>query len=85
MKFFIWDKVIGREKLQETESNGMLVFLDGTVMKDYEKLAELADAVAGVNKNLQEITYSSENMSTETKGVLQSIGKLQQNMRQFRV
>ena len=42
---------------------------------------ELADAVAGVNKN----TYSSENMSTETKGVLQSIGKLQQNMRQFRV
>ena len=39
----------------------------------------------GVNKNLQEITYSSENMSTETKGVLQSIGKLQQNMQQFRV
>lgn len=63
----------------------MLVFLDGTVMKDYEKLAELADAVAGVNKNLQGITYSSENMSTETKGVLQSIGKLQQNMQQFRV
>ena len=63
----------------------LVVFLDGTVMKDYEKLAELADAVAGVNKNLQEITYSSENMSTETKGVLQSIGKLQQNMRQFRV
>lgn len=28
---------------------------------------------------------SSENMSTETKSVLQSIGKLQQNMRQFRV
>ena len=47
--------------------------------------AELADAVAGVNKNLQGITYSSENMSTETKGVLQSIGKLQQNMQQFRV
>lgn len=45
----------------------------------------LADAVAGVNKNLQEITYSSENMSTETKSVLQSIGKLQQNMQQFRV
>ena len=63
----------------------MLVFLDGTVMNDYEKLAELADAVAGVNKNLQEITYSSENMSTETKGILQSIGKLQQNMQQFRV
>ena len=41
--------------------------------------------LAGVNKNLQGITYSSENMSTETKGVLQSIGKLQQNMRQFRV
>ena len=47
--------------------------------------AELADAVAGVNKNLQEITYSSENMSAETKGVLQSIGRLQENMQQFRV
>lgn len=47
--------------------------------------AELSDAVAGVNKNLQEITYSSENMSAETKGVLQSIGKLQENMQQFRV
>ena len=46
---------------------------------------ELADAVAGVNKNLQEITYSSENMSTETKGILQSIVKLQKNMHQFSV
>ena len=47
--------------------------------------AELADAVAGVNKNLQEITYSRENMSAETKGVWQSIGRLQENMQQFRV
>ncbi len=46
---------------------------------------ELADAVAGVNKNLEVFAYSSENMSTETKGILQSIGKLQQNMQQFRV
>ena len=124
-------KVLESVQTLATESNGILVFLDGTVMKDYEKLAdlakdykndagyyaevssslgqnasgvsdsihtingilsdinraqaELADAVAGVNKNLQEITYSSENMTAETKGVLQSIGKLQQNMQQFRV
>lgn len=57
---------------------------DTDQIMDYLEV-NLADAVAGVNKNLQKITYSSENMSTETKGVLQSIGKLQQNMRQFRV
>ena len=57
---------------------------DTDQIMDYLEV-NLADAVAGVNKNLQGVTYSSENMSTETKGVLQSIGKLQQNMRQFRV
>ena len=57
---------------------------DTDQIMDYLEV-NLADAVAGVNKNLQGITYSSENMSTETKGVLQSIGKLQQSMRQFRV
>lgn len=57
---------------------------DTDQIMDYLEV-NLADAVAGVNKNLQGITYSSEKMSTETKGVLQSIGKLQQNMRQFRV
>lgn len=57
---------------------------DTDQIMDYLEV-NLADAVAGVNKNLQGITYSSGNMSTETKGVLQSIGKLQQNMRQFRV
>ena len=59
---------------------------DTDQIMDYLEV-NLADAVGGVNKNLQEITYSSssENMSTETKGVLQSIGKLQQNMQQFRV
>lgn len=57
---------------------------DTDQIMDYLEV-NLADAVAGVNKNLQGITYSSENMSTETKGILQSIGKLQQNMQQFRV
>ena len=57
---------------------------DTDQIMDYLEV-NLADAVGGVNKNLQGITYSSENMSTETKAVLQSIGKLQQNMRQFRV
>lgn len=69
-----------------TIRNGMAFMntKDTDQIMDYLEV-NLADAVAGVNKNLQEITYSSENMSTETKGVLQSIGKLQQNMRQFRV
>lgn len=69
-----------------TIRNGMAFMntKDTDQIMDYLEV-NLADAVAGVNKNLQEITYSSENMSTETKGVLQSIGKLQQNMQQFRV
>ena len=57
---------------------------DTDQIMDYLEV-NLADAVGGVNKNLQEITYSSENMSAETKGVLQSIGRLQENMQQFRV
>ena len=57
---------------------------DTDQIMDYLEV-NLADAVGGVNKNLQGITYSSENIATETKCVLQSIGKLQQNMRQFRV
>ena len=69
-----------------TIRNGMAFMntKDTDQIMDYLEV-NLADAVGGVNKNLQGITYSSENMSTETKGVLQSIGKLQQNMRQFRV
>lgn len=69
-----------------TIRNGMAFMntKDTDQIMDYLEV-NLADAVGGVNKNLQEITYSSENMSTETKGVLQSIGKLQQNMQQFRV
>lgn len=69
-----------------TIRNGMAFMntKDTDQIMDYLEV-NLADAVAGVNKNLQGITYSSENMSTETKGVLQSIGKLQQNMQQFRV
>lgn len=69
-----------------TIRNGMAFMntKDTDQIMDYLEV-NLADAVAGVNKNLQGITYSSENMSTETKGVLQSIGELQQNMQQFRV
>lgn len=73
-------------KIVHTIRNGVAFMntKDTDQIMDYLEV-NLADAVGGVNKNLQEITYSSENMSTETKGVLQSIGKLQQNMRQFRV
>lgn len=73
-------------KIVHTIRNGVAFMntKDTDQIMDYLEV-NLADAVGGVNKNLQGITYSSENMSTETKGVLQSIGKLQQNMRQFRV
>lgn len=73
-------------KIVHTIRNGVAFMntKDTDQIMDYLEV-NLADVVAGVNKNLQGITYSSENMSTETKGVLQSIGKLQQNMRQFRV
>lgn len=73
-------------KIVHTIRNGVAFMntKDTDQIMDYLEV-NLADAVAGVNKNLQEITYSSENMSTETKGVLQSIGELQQNMQQFRV
>ena len=73
-------------KIVHTIRNGVAFMntKDTDQIMDYLEV-NLADAVGGVNKNLQGIAYSSENMSTETKGVLQSIGKLQQNMRQFRV
>ena len=118
------------EKLA-TESNNILVFIDGSVMQDYERLeslaksyiedaeyyanvskslgqnadgvnvairdisgiignisiaqGELADAVASVNDNLQQITYSSEEMSTETNKVMQSVEVLQNTMNEFQV
>ena len=118
------------EKLA-TESNNILVFIDGSVMQDYERLeslaksyiedaeyyanvskslgqnadgvnvairdingiignisiaqGELADAVASVNDNLQQITYSSEEMSTETNKVMRSVEVLQNTMNEFQV
>ena len=118
------------EKLA-TESNNILIFIDGSVMQDYERLeslaksyiedaeyyanvskslgqnadgvnvairdingiirnisiaqGELADAVASVNDNLQQITYSSEEMSTETNKVMQSVEVLQNTMNEFQV
>ena len=38
-----------------------------------------------VNENLQKITYSSENMSQETKEVLESVNSLQETMQSFQV
>lgn len=46
---------------------------------------ELSDAATSVNENLQKITYSSENMSQETKEVLGSVNSLQETMQSFRV
>lgn len=46
---------------------------------------EISEAVANVNKNLQEMNSSSENVAEETKGVLESIGTLQDTMDRFHV
>lgn len=37
------------------------------------------------DENLQKITYSSENMSQETKEVLESVNSLQETMQSFQV
>ena len=37
------------------------------------------------DENLQKITYSSENMSQETKEVLESVNALQETMQSFQV
>jgi hypothetical protein len=46
---------------------------------------ELSGAAASINTNLQKITYSSENMTQETKGVLESVNNLQATMQEFHV
>lgn len=124
-------KVLESVRALSDESNHILVFIDGTVIQDYNKLTELAQnykqdagyyaevgselggsakavslsieninaimdtinaaqkelsaAIANVNENLQQITYSSENVSKETSDVLDSIGILQETMDKFRV
>lgn len=124
-------KVLASVKELSEEAEKVLVFIDGTVMQDYDKLEnlakdyeenagyyagtsgsmqqdaeemrqsivtinemldtintaqnELSEAVAMVNKSLQEITYSSEDMSTQTRDVLDSIGTLQETMSTFNV
>lgn len=50
-----------------------------------EAQKELSDAATSVNENLQKITYSSENMSQETKEVLESVNSLQETMQSFQV
>lgn len=119
------------ESVQELseESEYILVFIDETVMQDYDRLemvaenyrkdagfytevskdleakaeefstsiqnineiidqitraqTELSKAMGSVNNNLQEITYSSEKVSGETKGVLDRVGILQGTVNQF--
>lgn len=44
---------------------------------------ELDGAVQSVNENLQQITYASENVSSETKDVMKSITSLQTTVEQF--
>jgi methyl-accepting chemotaxis protein len=113
------DKVLQSVKTLATESNGILEFLSGTVMNDYNKLSDLAesykndatyyaevsmelgagaeelnastsqselgDAMQTVNDNLQQITFASENVTTETEDVLGSIKSLQKTMETFQV
>ena len=124
-------KVLDSVRALSEESDRVLVFIDGTVMQDYNSLQTLAEnyredagyyaeasskigtgaeeisasirninsvfgeiseaqnelsrTVGSVNENLQQITYSSENMSQETNRVLDSIGSLQKTMSKFSV
>lgn len=124
-------KVLDSVRALAEESNGILAFIDKTVITDYNRLEmiaqnykedaeyyagvsgvfgtsagevsssiqninvildtisdaqnELSKAVAVVNENLQQITYSSENVSKETDDVLTRIAVLQKTMNQFRV
>ena len=124
-------KVVNSVKELSDESDKILVFIDDTVMKDYDNLtemaqnyredagyyagvssnlgasseelsasmqdismiirsiseaqSELANAVALVNSNLQEITLASENVAVDTHNVLDSIGTLQETMDTFHV
>jgi methyl-accepting chemotaxis protein len=124
-------KVLTSVRSLSDESDNILVFIDETVIEDYNKLENLAQsykkdaeyysnvsenlgvgaedvnksiqsindildtisdaqnglsqAVANVNENLQQMTYSSENVSNETNDVLSGIGTLQQMMNKFNV
>ena len=46
---------------------------------------ELDQAVQSVNENLQLITYASENVSSETKDVMESVASLQATVEQFHI
>jgi methyl-accepting chemotaxis protein len=124
-------KVVSSTKALSEESDNILVFINDTVLADYNKLEDLAKkykndaeyysqvgstlgtsaedvnasiqnindilntisdaqnelskAVASVNENLQEMTYSSENISKETDDVMDGIGSLQDMMCKFNV
>jgi methyl-accepting chemotaxis protein len=124
-------KVLASVKALSDESDNILVFIDETVIGDYDKLENLAknykndaeyysnisenlgagangvntsiqsineildtiseaqnglsQAVANVNENLQQMAYSSENVSNETSDVLDGIGALQEMMGRFNV
>lgn len=124
-------KVLTSVRELSEESDNILVFIDQTVMQDYDRFGamaenyredagyyvevsdelesnvdefnasiqnineiitqitsaqtELSEAMASVNENLQLITSSSENVSKETKGVLDSIGVLQSTIDKFRM
>lgn len=125
------DKVLESVKALSDESNSILAFLDGVIMKDYDQFGEIAEkykddafyfagismnlgagaeelsasvqnissilgtintsqgelnkAVHAVNDNLQQITYASENVTTDTGEVLTSIKSLQDTMGQFQI
>lgn len=125
------DKVLESVKDLSDESNSILAFLDGVIMKDYDQFGEIAEkykddafyfvgistnlgagaeelsasvqnissilgtintsqgelnkAVHAVNDNLQQITYASENVTTDTGEVLTSIKLLQDTMDQFQI
>jgi methyl-accepting chemotaxis protein len=126
----ISDVVASVQQLSD-ESDNILVFIDNTVIEDYNKLENLAnnykndaeyysqvskslgasasevnssiqnintvldtidqaqsnisEAVTTINNNLQDMSFSSENISKETQDVLVGIGGLQDMMGKFNV
>lgn len=57
--------------------------INGIIDEVVRAQTELSEAMGSVNDNLQEITYSSERVSGETKGVLDRVGILQGTVNRF--
>lgn len=65
------------------EFNTSIQNINGIIDQISRAQTELSEAIGSVNNNLQEMTYSSEKVSGETKGVLDRVGILQGTVDRF--